>query len=1152
MAKNKEYELAIKIAGEVEQSFKKSMNLTDRQLKQIARQAVRSSEEIQNTFSTGFDNVDNVLDSFGGTTEKVFAATAAAAAAAAAAVTGIGAAAISVGSSYEAQMSTVASISGATGQDIIALEEKAKEMGETTVFSATEAGQAMEYMAMAGWKTEDMLSGIAGIMNLAAASGEDLATTSDIVTDALTAFGLTAAESTRLADVMAAASSNSNTNVAMMGETFSYVAPIAGSLGYSIEDTSLAIGLLANSGIKSSSAGTALRKIFTETAKGITVSSAALGEFSIATSNSDGSMRELSEILPQLREAFAGMTEQEKALNAESIAGKTAMSGLLALVNASEEDYKKLAGAIDASTGAAERMAGVKIDNLQGDVTLLQSGAEGFGIELYEQMNEALRGGVAGMTDVVGEATEWLKTNNFIEDFSEDIRKNIPTLMRNMKQAGESVAEFADPFMAVGGWIKENPEVIEGALAGIGSTILSMKLITNVSKLAGSFSSLIGMFSNPVTAAVTGVGLAIGGAAGIAAYVTKANKEMAKQNLAEHFGEITLSLEELSEVAAYVIDTGHLWELNEAMQAFDELETIHTRIQDTVAELDKLNWKVSIGMELSADENTAYQDAALSFVEDTQNAILEEQYAMNLNLQLLTDEDMAGEEIRGQFTAFYQNNYETVSELGTKLQAAINDAFSDGLLEIHEAEKIQELQEQIASITEQMAGAEFDAELEVLKMKYTGGELDAESFQNLQAEIRTQAEEAAAQYEEALQINIAKAKVMLEQDAIDQDTYNSMILEFKENYLQQVGDIELRAQSFSLDTIMEQYDEELRAVMPEYQKAVDAILSGYMEGRDAEWANSSVTMWQGLLQSVTDVEGLDSVTADAISKLLEQVAPSTEALQQVADQYNELGFQVPSAFMQGITEAATLGAMADGDESSIWNMLGDTINNSEEYTALLETVHDNGGYIPEQIVNGMEANTGVLISEAQALYDLTKNAMYEKFSEPLNIPVQVNLQTQVNGSVSSAIAQYESSLAQGGSASGKIPGYASGGLITQPTLATFAEEVPEWAIPMDGSKSSKAMWVEAGKMLGMDTESAATNVLLSMDAAEPATPNVLQSLDMTESENAGFSGSISYAPQIIIQGSASKEDIQEATNEAYERFERFMERYKRDEARYAW
>ena len=251
-------------------------------------------------------------------------------------------AAVNVGMSFESQMSKVQAISGATGGELQALSEKAKEMGATTKFSATESGQAFEYMAMAGWKTEDMLGGIEGIMNLAAASGEDLAATSDIVTDALTAFGLSAKDSSHFADVLAATSTSANTNVGLMGETFKYVAPVAGALGFSVEDTAMAIGLMANAGIKGSQAGTALRSIMSRLAKPTDDVAVAMSELGLSILNSDGSMKSLNEITGDLRSSFAGLSEAEKASMAATLGGQEAMSGLLAIVTASDDDFNKL------------------------------------------------------------------------------------------------------------------------------------------------------------------------------------------------------------------------------------------------------------------------------------------------------------------------------------------------------------------------------------------------------------------------------------------------------------------------------------------------------------------------------------------------------------------------------------------------------------------------------------------------------------------------------------------------------------------------------------------------------------------------------------------------------------------------------------------
>ena len=249
----------------------------------------------------------------------------------------------------------------------------------------------MNYMAMAGWKTEDMLDGIEGVMNLAAASGEDLATTSDIVTDALTAFGLSAKDSGHFADILAAASSNANTNVSMMGETFKYCAPIAGALGFSAEDTAEAIGLMANAGIKSSQAGTALRTIMNNLAGDVKISGKAIGDVTIATTNADGSMRDLSDILSDCRSAFRNLTESEKAQAAESLVGKNAMSGFLALMNAGQGDIDKLSSAIDNCDGSAEKMATTMQDNLAGQLTILKSQLQELAISFGDILMPAIR-----------------------------------------------------------------------------------------------------------------------------------------------------------------------------------------------------------------------------------------------------------------------------------------------------------------------------------------------------------------------------------------------------------------------------------------------------------------------------------------------------------------------------------------------------------------------------------------------------------------------------------------------------------------------------------------------------------------------------------------------------------------------------------------
>ena len=293
---------------------------------------------------------------------------------------GLGIAAVKTAADFEAAMDNVQAIAGVTTEEMGLLSEKAKEMGAKTKFSATEAADAFSYMAMAGWKTTDMMNGIEGIMYLAGATGEDLAMTSDIVTDALTAFGMTAADTNRFVDVLAKASSNANTNVSLMGETFKYVAPSAGALGYSVEDTAVAIGLMANSGITASQAGTSLNSLLTRMAKPTKESRTAMEKLGLSLTDSEGNMKSFATIMADMRKGFAGLTEEQKAQYAAMLAGKTGMSGLLGIVNASQGDFDKLTQAIANSNGAAEEMYNIANDNLKGQLTIIKSTLESIAI----------------------------------------------------------------------------------------------------------------------------------------------------------------------------------------------------------------------------------------------------------------------------------------------------------------------------------------------------------------------------------------------------------------------------------------------------------------------------------------------------------------------------------------------------------------------------------------------------------------------------------------------------------------------------------------------------------------------------------------------------------------------------------------------------
>lgn len=406
-------------------------------------------------------------------------------------IVGLGTAAVKTTSDFESAMSKVSAISGATGSDLDALNQKAQEMGAKTKFSATESAEAFTYMAMAGWKTEDMLQGIDGIMALAAADGLDLATTSDIVTDALTAFGLSADDSGHFADVLAAAASNASTNVSLLGESFKYAAPVAGALGYSAEDTAIALGLMANAGIKGSQGGTALRSSLSRLIKPTDDAAALMEQYGLSMTNADGSMKSLGEVMEMLRTKMGGLSEAEQAQAAATLFGQEAMSGMLAVINASDSDYEKLTSAIYGADGAAQQMADTMLDNLSGQLTLLKSALEGLAIQFGEILMPYIKQFVQWLQNLVQKLQEMTpeQKEQIVKwaAFAAAIGPVLLAVGKLVTGIGNVISVFGKLKTAIPA-VKGALVAVKGAIAGISAPVVAVVAV--IGTLVAAFATL--------------------------------------------------------------------------------------------------------------------------------------------------------------------------------------------------------------------------------------------------------------------------------------------------------------------------------------------------------------------------------------------------------------------------------------------------------------------------------------------------------------------------------------------------------------------------------------------------------------------------------------------------------------------------------------
>ena len=1028
---------------------------------------------------------------------------------------------------FEAAMSEIKAISGATSQEFEQLTEKANQMGAVTKFTASESAEAFKYMAQAGWDVREMMDGIDGLMALAAASGEDLGITADIVTDALTAFGLSAKESGRFADVMAQAASATNTDVAKMGDTFKYVAPVAGALGYSIEDTAVAIGLMANSGIKASQAGTSLRSLLTNLTRPVGQAEDAINALGISITNTDGSVKPLSQTLQDLRAKFGALTDSEKAQYAAMLAGQEGMSGLLAIVNASDQEFESLTEQINNSSGAAQKMADVMMDNLSGKFELFTGALDSMKMSLGEKFKPYLIEALEWMTDKVPDVEnalltamnsfdhfvdnakakideftatdEWKNADlfgkieiawdelvaepfsdwwngsgklkvagvardigtgigsaisagilalmgvdvssvidegssigrQFAEGFSEgmsgvDVSAALGTMVSGaFSSAGKllpggtapdigsllsaaAIAKIAGPLMSFGsGAFKVGKGIYKSATGGvlkkaIGSFSVADELagVGNVSGsglmgLAGKAGMALGSGASTATGlAAAGAGGIAGGIVGGAALISggmdafdaynsykEGNKDVAKaqgtsaglkvggvaagaaagaaigsvvpvlgtavggligagigglagwfagdkvkedyeeaaaaaENLEQKskyalegakfdskelkeafddtnvsaeqfgammqeatsnkiryaFGDIKLTMQEIEEAAKQIVFADQAEALNKFSAAAETADSSLATLQSSFQTMDKLNWKASLGMELDEGDMSEYISAVDAMIESSKQYLEDKHYEATAAIDLLIEPGNETDMTSG-LNQMYSDLQTKIESLGGDLKAKVNVALEDGVITLDEQAEIANLQNQIADITNQISQAETEASFQSLKIKYSGASLDADSFASLVSEIQANVQDAASQYDEALQVSLTNLNLQLQNGAISQEQFDEQLQALTEGYQAKITDLSVRVESFELQSIADSFGSELDGILPELEGTVaerlgTAMHNAMANGVDVEnWDVSTASEW-------LDLDGLSAETQSAITEMMSQVAAS--------------------------------------------------------------------------------------------------------------------------------------------------------------------------------------------------------------------------------------------------------------------------------------
>lgn len=1084
----RDYEMAIKIAGEIEKSFPNAVKATKSELRAIAREAASSSGSMGMSFRDGINQTQPMFDKMGRVAKKAFKTVATAASAAS---VGIGAFAVNTGMEYEAQMSTVRALSQASEKDMLELNQTAQHLGATTVWTAKQSGEAMEYMAMAGWDAKQMVDAVPATMDLASASGEDLASVTDIVTDSMTAFSLKADEAGHFTDVLAATATSSNTNVGKLGESFKYAAPLAGSLGYNIEDTAFSLGLMANAGIKASQAGTSIRSWLTRMAKPTEESGAAMKKLGLSLKDSHGKMKPLREMIDQTRDSFKGLSKSQKAEYAAMLAGKTGMSGLLAVVNSTDADYQKLRQSIDDCNGAAKEMAEIKLDNLEGDVTLFKSAMDGAGMEIYNEIKEPLR-------EVVSAGTKW------VGDFAKDFKKNFPTIRRLVIQAGEAVGNLADPLLSVGGWLLDHPDVISGTIAGIGTALLTYKVVSGISSLATSLTSL-----GTGGAAVLGIAGAVGVIGGISAAIAQAKKVAKDASLDEHFGDIALNMEEIQSISKEIVGAKKLARVSELLDSMSKSEGFADELKEANSTIKKMDWKVSAGLKLSDTDKSDYESSVRQYVSSAQDLIDQNGYEVTIATSLLFEDSPEKTQLLKNSDYFYKELDGEVQDLSEKidekLQEGIKKGFSPDL-----QEEINGLLNEMSEITNALTEAETEASWNALEAEWSGKDLDADSFKNLQKEVQKNVDELKSGAKEAYNTEIVSLSAQKKLGYIDDTTYQGLKQKSDAAYQETIAEAEERGQSFLYNTAMDTYGEKManpdsmsaeeEAGAKELFDAVAKINPGSSYGINAaaighafddDWRSAAGSFLEefqvsfGVLDETTNDSLRDTATKLANDYLKEKGKPT---------------------FFDSLATSIETGAKLFGENS------------------------------------GLEVSPEVQVNDDSVDITPVTEKIKGDFKEQLESGVSADIPINATGFFQSPKFLF------GATGTGEVKKHANGGIFSTPHIGMVAEAGYEEAIiPIDGSANAYNLLNQTAQMLGV---SVGADSGLSALASQIL---VLNNEGGASSSPAGNQSSqpvvVQYSPNITIEGNADKETIESVLNDEYEKFKRYMKQWEKDGGR---
>ena len=865
--------------------------------------------------------------------------------------------AIDIGKDYTAMMSEVQALSGATGSDLALLENTAREYGATTVFSATEAAEALKYMSLAGWDAQQSSSALGGVLNLAAAGGMELGQASDMVTDYLSAFGMQAQDSAYFADMLAYAQANSNTSAEQLGEAYRNSAANLNAAGQDVETVTSMLEAMANQGYKGSEAGTALTAVMRDITNNMEDGAIKIGDTSVAVSDAQGNFRDLTDILLDVEKATDGMGEAERAAALGATFTADSTKGLNLMLNEGIENIAGYEEALRSSTGAASDMADTMNDNLTGDMANMNSAFEEMELQTFEAMEEPMREGVQYLTNtIIPILTEW-----------------VPTAFESFASGANKLGNSLKPLFET---ILKNPQAITGALTSLGAGFLAMKTVStgmNIAKAvtdAGSLTGALGkfagsLFSNPwaagaaaAVAAVTAVGVAL----------HEYSEMNIDSNLQAHFGTVELDDSQIKDFASRVINAEWLVNINAALGHFDNAEELVQQAEDALKQNDTLEWRARVGISLTEDEQSTYMSNIETFTTNIEQALSEQTLAAKMTVKEFGIKMADGSSLGSQIEKWAEQDLGDMQYLSAGLTNLVQNALQDGIIDVDEQAAIDELQTKINNIMQGWQEAEAQAEMDVLTQKYgrlSGKDLTDDTFTKVVEEVGKQRETATAALEESEKKLYTTLNALNRPDANGvQRISDSELANYKEQagYAARNNEAAMLGNSvqFETNTLSDAYGEKLQENYSAIQTNTDNFLKNantYLQNQDyGALADSLAWGFNASMQSANLYEEIMGSDQAAMQDIYKAMKPDVDSMTGLIDEYREMGQAIPQDVMQAFNDAMMVGAAA-GDADAAWQVFASQMVADPANAALVQAIQEGTVNVPDELRTAIERAT---------------------------------------------------------------------------------------------------------------------------------------------------------------------------------------------------